>query len=46
MYAFYMHHHVTKLLHNEFSMIDLGELSYFLGVSVTRSPAGMMLSQR
>jgi hypothetical protein len=38
--------HVTQLLHREFSMTDLGDLSYFLGISVTRSPTGMLLSQR
>jgi hypothetical protein len=27
-------------------MTDLGDLSFFLSVSVTRSPAGMLLSQR
>jgi hypothetical protein len=36
--------HVTQLLHREFSMTDLGDLSYFLGISVTRSPTGMLLS--
>jgi hypothetical protein len=38
--------HVTELLHHEFAMTDLGDLSYFLGISVTRSPTGMPLSQR
>jgi hypothetical protein len=27
-------------------MMDLDEFSYFLGISVTRSPTGMLLSQR
>ncbi|KAK1648574.1 hypothetical protein QYE76_066379 [Lolium multiflorum] len=38
--------HITGLLHREFSMTDLGDLSYFLGISVTRSSTGMFLSQR
>jgi hypothetical protein len=38
--------HVTELLHHEFAMTDLGDLSYFLGISVTRSPTRMLLSQR
>ncbi|GJS44997.1 ribonuclease H-like domain-containing protein, partial [Tanacetum coccineum] len=32
-------------LHQEFSMTDLGSLNYFLGISVTRDPSGMFLSQ-
>jgi hypothetical protein len=37
--------YVTELLHHEFSMTDLGDLSYFLGVVVTRFSQGMFLSQ-
>ena len=33
-------------LEREFSLKDLGSLHYFLGVAVTRSSAGMFLSQR
>ncbi|KAK1613636.1 hypothetical protein QYE76_019153 [Lolium multiflorum] len=33
-------------LHSEFAMIDLGDLHYFLGMKVSRSPAGLFLSQR
>jgi hypothetical protein len=33
-------------LHSEFAMIDLGDLHYFLGMSVCRSPNGLFLSQR
>jgi hypothetical protein len=36
--------HLTDQLHS--SMTDLGDLSFFLCVSVTRSPVGMLLSQR
>jgi hypothetical protein len=35
----------TTQLHSEFAMTDLGALSFFLGVSVTRMPSGMVLSQ-
>nr|XP_040245144.2 uncharacterized mitochondrial protein AtMg00810-like [Aegilops tauschii subsp. strangulata] len=38
--------HITDQLHREFSMTDLGDLSYFLGISVSRSTSGMLLSQR
>ena len=38
--------HVTDLLHREFSITDLGDLSYFFGISVTRSSSGMLLPQR
>jgi hypothetical protein len=37
---------ITKRLHSEFAMTDLGDLHHFLGISVTRSPAGLFLSQR
>ena len=33
-------------LHQEFAIIDMGALNYFLGISVTRNRAGMFLSQR
>jgi hypothetical protein len=36
----------TTQLHYEFTMTDLRDLSFFLGVSVTRTPSGMVLSQR
>ena len=36
---------VTSLLNAEFAMKDLGPLSYFLGVAVTRTSASMFLSQ-
>jgi hypothetical protein len=39
-------HHIITQLHAEFSMIDLGSLSHFLGISVTRSSQGLHLSQR
>jgi hypothetical protein len=37
---------LTARLHSEFAMTDLGDLSYFLGISVTRSATGQQLSQR
>ncbi|KAM0947947.1 putative RNA-directed DNA polymerase [Dioscorea sansibarensis] len=33
-------------LHSEFAMTDLGTLHFFLDISITRSPAGLFLSQR
>jgi hypothetical protein len=39
-------HSITTRLHSEFAMTDLGDLSYFLGIFVTRSPDGLHLSQR
>jgi hypothetical protein len=33
-------------LHSEFAMTDLGDLHYFLGMAVRRSPDGLFLSQR
>ncbi|GJX07799.1 ribonuclease H-like domain-containing protein, partial [Tanacetum coccineum] len=38
--------YVIGWLHQEFSMIDLGSLNYFLGISVTRDSSGMFLSQK
>jgi hypothetical protein len=35
--------HVTELLHHEFFMMDLGDLSYFHGVAITRYSKGMFL---
>ncbi|XP_071738811.1 uncharacterized mitochondrial protein AtMg00810-like [Rutidosis leptorrhynchoides] len=37
---------VIQSLHREFSMIDLGPLNYFLGISATRNSTVMFLSQR
>jgi hypothetical protein len=36
-------HSIIARLRLEFAMTDLGELSYFLGISVTRSTAGLHL---
>jgi hypothetical protein len=33
-------------LHSEFAMTDLGDLHYFLGKVVRRSPDGLFVSQR
>ncbi|KAG8478160.1 hypothetical protein CXB51_027934 [Gossypium anomalum] len=33
---------LTKLLHNEFSLKDMGDLHYFLGIEVTRSATGSL----
>nr|ABA94365.1 retrotransposon protein, putative, unclassified [Oryza sativa Japonica Group] len=38
--------HITARLHSEFAMTDLGDLHFFLGISVTRSADGLFLSQR
>jgi hypothetical protein len=38
-------HSITARLRLEFAMTNLGEISYFLGISVTRSAAGLHLSQ-
>ena len=37
---------VKKFLHESFTIKDLGELKYFLGIEVARSAKGIMLSQR
>nr|GEU59007.1 ribonuclease H-like domain-containing protein [Tanacetum cinerariifolium] len=37
---------IISLLHQGFSMTDLGSLNYFLGISVTCDFTGMFLSQR
>nr|GEX68181.1 ribonuclease H-like domain-containing protein [Tanacetum cinerariifolium] len=33
--------HIVGSLHKEFDMIDLGELNYFLGISVVRNPTSL-----
>ncbi|GJZ39443.1 putative reverse transcriptase domain-containing protein [Tanacetum coccineum] len=38
--------HIIAFLHNEFDMTDLGELNYFLGISVDRTSTGLFLSQK
>lgn len=38
--------HIMSVLSSEFSMTDLGDLHYFLGISATRSKDGMFLSQQ
>ncbi|GKC93112.1 ribonuclease H-like domain-containing protein [Tanacetum coccineum] len=35
-----------RFLHNEFDMTDLGKLNYFIGISDTRTPTGLFLSQK
>ncbi|GKE20943.1 ribonuclease H-like domain-containing protein, partial [Tanacetum coccineum] len=37
---------IIGLLHQEFSMMDIGLLNYFMGNSVVRNSSGMFLSQR
>ncbi|GKF82882.1 ribonuclease H-like domain-containing protein, partial [Tanacetum coccineum] len=37
---------IIASLHHEFSIMDLGSLNYFLGISVTWDSSGMFLSQR
>ncbi|GJV74064.1 ribonuclease H-like domain-containing protein [Tanacetum coccineum] len=37
---------ILALLHQEFSMTNLGSLNYFLGILVTLNSSGMFLSQR
>ncbi|GJS20531.1 ribonuclease H-like domain-containing protein [Tanacetum coccineum] len=37
---------IIDSLHNEFDMTDLGALNYFLGISATRTPTGLFLSQK
>ena len=37
---------VKGLLRNEFNMTDMGELCYFLGIEMIRTPKGIWLSQR
>ncbi|GKE62193.1 ribonuclease H-like domain-containing protein, partial [Tanacetum coccineum] len=37
---------IISSLHKEFDMTDLGDLNYFLRISVTRDARGMILSQK
>lgn len=37
---------VKKFLHDRFTIKDLGELKYFLGIEVARSAKGITLCQR
>ncbi|GJR76321.1 ribonuclease H-like domain-containing protein [Tanacetum coccineum] len=37
---------IIRSLHQEFAMIDLGPLNYFLGISVTRDSSRLFLSQK
>ncbi|XP_062103153.1 uncharacterized mitochondrial protein AtMg00810-like [Humulus lupulus] len=41
-----LHKSIMTLLNSEFSMKDLGPLSYFLGIAVTRHAGGLFLSQK
>ncbi|GJY45251.1 ribonuclease H-like domain-containing protein [Tanacetum coccineum] len=36
---------IIASLHNEFAMMDLGSLNYFLGISAQRSASGLFMSQ-
>ena len=38
--------HLKKNLSEEFEVKDLGQLRYFLGIDIARSPKGIVLSQR
>ena len=38
--------HLKKNLSKEFEVKDLGQLRYFLGIEIARSPKGIVLSQR
>ncbi|GJV47374.1 ribonuclease H-like domain-containing protein [Tanacetum coccineum] len=37
---------IIRSLHQEFAMTDLGQLNYFLGISVTRDSSRLFLSQK
>ncbi|CAL1397690.1 unnamed protein product [Linum trigynum] len=37
---------IKAYLHQEFSIKDLGDLKFFLGIEVSRSPSGIHISQR
>ncbi|XP_019096527.1 PREDICTED: uncharacterized protein LOC109130891 [Camelina sativa] len=37
---------IVSFLSNEFEMTDLGELHYFLGITITRNASGLYLNQR
>ncbi|GJR98902.1 ribonuclease H-like domain-containing protein [Tanacetum coccineum] len=39
-------HQIIRSLHQDFAMIDLGSLNYFLCISVTRDSSGLFLSQK
>ncbi|XP_055826274.1 uncharacterized mitochondrial protein AtMg00810-like [Solanum dulcamara] len=41
-----LRHSIISLLRSEFAMKDLGLLSYFLGIAVTRHTTGLFLSQK
>jgi len=41
-----LHRSIITKLGSEFAMKDLGSLSYFLGIDVTRDQHGLFLSQR
>jgi hypothetical protein len=38
--------HLKENLNKEFEVKDLGQLRYFLGIEIARSPKGIVLSQR
>lgn len=40
-----LHQSIMSLLSSEFAMKDLGPLSYFLGIIVSRHAGGLFLSQ-
>ena len=40
-----LHQFVMSKLSSEFAMKDLGPLSYFLGIVISRTPTGLFLSQ-
>lgn len=37
-------HQIKKQLDDEFNIKDLGELKYFLGIEVEKTPNGLVLS--
>ena len=41
-----LHQSIISRLSSEFAMKDLGHLSYFLGIAVTRHAGGLFLSQK
>nr|GEX93341.1 ribonuclease H-like domain-containing protein [Tanacetum cinerariifolium] len=44
-FASYITRQITRSLHPEFSMTDLGSLNYFMGISIKRDSSWMFLSQ-
>nr|GEZ81609.1 ribonuclease H-like domain-containing protein [Tanacetum cinerariifolium] len=44
--SMYLLHRIIPSLQKELDMTDLGELNYFLGISVTRDSTSMFLSQK